>query len=98
MKTVLRENVCEGTFGITTLNDTVKFILNKKLLCKAVLEAGNGKLFRKGLMPLVYKKYKANVVKLASGIVSSFPQTKATPGCPAILNQPFKSQKSSSFD
>ena len=41
-----------GCFG-TTLNDMVKFILNnKKLLCEAVLEAENGKLFREGLMPL----------------------------------------------
>ena len=51
----------------------VKFILdNKKLLCEAVLEAENGKLFTEGLMPLVYEKYKANFVEFASGIVGLF--------------------------
>ena len=76
MKTLYGENVgvdTFGCFGITTLNDMVKFILNnKKLLCEAVLEAENGKLFREGLMPLVYEKYKANMVEFASGIVGSF--------------------------
>ena len=73
MKPLYGENVGVDTFGIATLNDMVVFILNnKKLVCEAVLEAENGKLFREGLMPPVYEKYKANFVEFASGIVSSF--------------------------
>ena len=73
MKPFFGENIRVDTFGITTLHDMVKFILdNKKLLCQAVLEAENGMLFREGIMPLVYEKYKANFVEFASGIVGSF--------------------------
>ena len=73
MKPLCEENVGVGTFGITTLNDMVNFVLdNKKLVCEAILEAENGKLFREVLMPLVYEKYKANFVEFASGIVGSF--------------------------
>ena len=73
MKPFFGENIRVDTFGIATLHDMVKFILdNKKLLCQAVLEAENGMLFREGIMPLVYEKYKANFVEFASGIVGSF--------------------------
>ncbi len=78
MKPLCEENVSVGTFGITTLNDMVNFVLdNKKLVCEAILEAENGKLFREVLMPLVYEKYKANFVEFASGIVGSFSLDKS---------------------
>ena len=43
MKPLFGENIRADTFGITTLHDMVKFILdNKKLLCQEILEAENG--------------------------------------------------------
>ena len=51
----------------------VKFVLsNEKLLCKALLEADNGKVLREKLMPLVLEKYLEHFVEFASGIVGSF--------------------------
>ena len=51
----------------------VKFVLsNEKLLCEAVLEAGNGKVFREKLMPLVLEKYQEYFAEFAAGIVGSF--------------------------
>ena len=36
----------------------VKFVLkNKKLLCKALIEAENGRVLQEKLMPLVLEKY-----------------------------------------
>ena len=69
MRPLCEENVGVGTFGITMLNDMVNFVLNnKKLVCEAILEAENGKLF----IISYYEKYKANFVEFASGFVGSF--------------------------
>jgi hypothetical protein len=73
MKPLCKENAGVSAFGITTLNDMVKFVVdNKKLACEAIVEAENGRLFRELLMPFVYEKYKASFVEFASGIVGSF--------------------------
>lgn len=73
MKLLAAESVEENSSEINNVNDMVKFVLsNQKLLCKGLLEAENGKIFREKLMPLVLEKYHENFVEFASGIVGSF--------------------------
>ena len=55
MKPIVEESVAVNLVGMPILNDMVNFVLdNKTLLCSAILEAENGKIFREGLMPLVF--------------------------------------------
>ena len=65
--------VINSSHDISNVSEMVKFVLsNEKLLCKALLEAENGKILREKLMPLVLEKYQEHFVKFASGIVGSF--------------------------
>ena len=73
MKLLVAESVTLNTSEIPTPRNMLNFVVdNKNLLCKALLEAENGKVFREVLMPLVLDKYKENFVEFASGIVGSF--------------------------
>ena len=65
--------VINSSHDISNVSDMVKFVLsNEKLLCKALLEAENGKILREKLMPLVLEKFQEHFVEFASGIVGSF--------------------------
>ena len=65
--------VINSSHDISNVSDMVKFALsNEKLLCKALVEAENGKILREKLMPLVLEKYQEHFVEFASGIVGSF--------------------------
>lgn len=73
MKPCVEEIIAANVVGIPTFNDMVNFVRdNKTLLCSAILEAENGKIFREGLMPLVFEKNKDNFLEFASGIFGSF--------------------------
>ena len=73
MKAIVEESVAVNLVGMPTLNDMVNFVLdNKTLLYSAILEAEDGKIFREGLMPLVFEKNKDKFLEFASGIVGSF--------------------------
>ena len=65
--------VINSSHDISNVSEMVKFVLsNEKLVCKALLEAENGKVLREKLMPLVLEKYQEHFVEFASGIVGSF--------------------------
>jgi hypothetical protein len=73
MKLLATDNVIINSPDISNVGDMVKFVLsNEKLLCKALLEAENGKVLREKLMPLVLEQYHEHFVEFASGIVGSF--------------------------
>ena len=72
MKLLVADSVINSP-DINNVSDMVKFVLsNQNLLCKALLEAENGKVLREKLMPLVLEKYQEHFVEFASGIVGSF--------------------------
>ena len=61
MKPCVEENIAANVVGIPTFNYMVYFVRdNKILLCSATLEAENGKIFREGLMALVFEKNEDN--------------------------------------
>lgn len=73
VKLLVAESSVNNTSEIPTPRSMLNFVVdNKNLLCKALLEAENGKIFRERLMPLVMERYKENFVEFASGIVGSF--------------------------
>ena len=74
MKLLVADSVViNSSHDISNVSDMVKFVLsNEKLLCKALLEAENGKILREKLMPLILEKYQEHFVEFASGIVGSF--------------------------
>ena len=72
MKLLVADSVINSP-DINNVSDMVKFVFsNQNLLCKALLEAENGKVLREKLMPLVLEKYQEHFVEFASGIVGSF--------------------------
>ena len=74
IKLLLAENSHSKSHDAVNMDNLINGLItaNKDSLCKAVLEAENGKIFREALMPLVAKKYKDNFVEFASGLVGSF--------------------------
>lgn len=71
MKVLVAESITLHTSEIPTPSNMLNFVVNNKnLLCKALLEAENGKIFRERLLPLVLEKYKDDFVEFASGIVA----------------------------
>ena len=72
MKLLVADSVINSP-DVNNVSDMVKFVLsNQNLLCKALLEAENGKVLGGKLMPLDLEKYQEPVVEFASGIVGSF--------------------------
>ena len=67
MKLSIEGSVGPNVVGIPSLNDMVNFVKdNKTLVCDALLEADNGKIFRERLMPMLFESNKDSFLEFAS--------------------------------
>ncbi len=75
MKLLAVDSVVINSPDISNVSNMSKFVLsNEKLLCKALLEAENGKVLREKLMPLVLEKYYEHFLRIYKLVNSTFPK------------------------